>query len=51
MHRAGAWILTELRTQGWTGLIGPWNRAPGRTADHAVALLDATIRRASYSGE
>lgn len=52
MNRAGAWILTELRHQhGWTGLVGPWNRAPGRTADDALALLDATILRASHAGE
>ncbi|MGW2844652.1 DUF6197 family protein [Streptomyces sp. NPDC001274] len=50
MNQAGAWILTELRAQGWTGLIGAWNRAPGRTADHAVALIDATVRRASHAG-
>lgn len=50
MNRAGAWILTELKAQGWTGLIGPWNRAPGRTADQAIALIDATIRRASHAG-
>ncbi|MFD9721120.1 hypothetical protein [Streptomyces sp. NPDC059076] len=51
MNRAGAWLLTELRHQGWTNLIGPWNRAPGRTAEHALALLDATIRRASHQGQ
>jgi hypothetical protein len=51
MNRAAAWIVTELRAQGWTGLIGPWNRAPGRTAEEALALLDATIRRAAHAGE
>lgn len=51
MNRSAAWIVTELRAQGWTGLIGPWNRAPGRTADQALALLDATIRRAAHAGE
>ncbi|MET9436888.1 hypothetical protein [Streptomyces sp. NPDC006551] len=51
MHRAGAWILTELRTQGWTGLIGPWNRTPSRTADHALELIGAATRRAAHAGE
>ncbi|MFS0693472.1 hypothetical protein [Streptomyces nitrosporeus] len=50
VDRAGAWLITELRSQGWTGLIGPWNRAPGRTAADALSLLDATIRRASAAG-
>lgn len=51
-NRSGAWILTELRhNHGWTDLIGPWNRAPGRTADQAIALIDATIRRAAHAGE
>lgn len=51
VDRAGAWMITELRSQGWTDLIGPWNRHPGRTADDALALVDATIRRASLAGE
>lgn len=51
VDRAGAWIVAELRSQGWTDLIGPWNRHPGRTAADAVALLDATIRRASHAGQ
>ncbi|WP_063837387.1 DUF6197 family protein, partial [Streptomyces sp. NRRL WC-3549] len=50
VDRAGAWLITELRSQGWTGLIGPWNRQPGRTASDALSLLDATIRRASLAG-
>lgn len=50
VDRAGAWLITELRSQGWTGLIGPWNRRPGRTAADALSLLDATIRRASLAG-
>ncbi|WP_051716835.1 DUF6197 family protein [Streptomyces sp. NRRL F-5727] len=50
MNEAGAWIMTELRSRGWHGLIGPWNRAPGRTAEDALALLDATIRRAALAG-
>ncbi|MFE6224918.1 hypothetical protein [Streptomyces sp. NPDC057854] len=50
MNEAGAWIMTELRSRGWHGLIGPWNRAPGRTAADALALLDATIHRASVAG-
>ncbi|WP_175439177.1 DUF6197 family protein [Streptomyces vilmorinianum] len=51
MNRSAAWIVTELRAQGWTGLIGPWNRAPGRTAEQALGLIDATIRRAAHAGE
>ncbi|WP_405388247.1 hypothetical protein OG596_09940 [Streptomyces sp. NBC_01102] len=50
VDRAGAWLITELRSQGWNGLIGPWNRHPGRTASDALSLLDATIRRASLAG-
>ncbi|MEU5660695.1 hypothetical protein ABZ802_34520 [Streptomyces sp. NPDC047737] len=50
VDRAGAWLITELRSQGWTGLIGPWNRQPGRTAAEALALLDATIHRAAQAG-
>lgn len=51
VDRAGAWMITELRSQGWTGLIGPWNRYPGRTASDAVALIDATISRAARAGQ
>ncbi|MFI8269400.1 DUF6197 family protein [Streptomyces rubiginosohelvolus] len=51
VDRAGAWLITELRAQGWPGLIGPWNRHPGRTAADALALVDATIRRASLAGQ
>ncbi|MFF6885803.1 hypothetical protein ACFY9F_21815 [Streptomyces sp. NPDC012421] len=50
MNEAGAWVMTELRSRGWHGLIGPWNRAPGRTAEDALALVDATIRRAAVAG-
>lgn len=50
MNEAAAWIMTELRSQGWRELIGPWNRAPGRTAAEAVDLLDAAIRRAAHAG-
>ncbi|MFF8375492.1 hypothetical protein ACF07V_05030 [Streptomyces sp. NPDC015661] len=50
MNEAAAWIMTELRSRGWQELIGPWNRAPGRTAADAVALLDATVRRAALAG-
>ncbi len=50
VDRAGAWLVTELRSQGWTDLIGPWNRHPGRTAADALALIDSTIRRASLAG-
>ncbi|MBV7671432.1 hypothetical protein STHAL_18445 [Streptomyces halstedii] len=50
VDRAGAWLITELRSQGWNDLIGPWNRQPGRTASDALSLLDATILRASRAG-
>ncbi|MFC9248618.1 hypothetical protein ACFT7S_32705 [Streptomyces sp. NPDC057136] len=50
VDRAGAWLITELRSQGWTDLIGPWNRHPDRTAADALSLLDATIRRAARAG-
>jgi len=51
VDRAGAWLIAELRSQGWTGLIGPWNRYPGRTAEDALALIDATIGRAAHAGQ
>ncbi|OKJ05114.1 hypothetical protein AMK18_00125 [Streptomyces sp. CB01249] len=51
VDRAGAWLIAELRSQGWTGLIGPWNRYPGRTAEDALALIDATISRAARAGQ
>lgn len=51
VDRAGAWLISELRSQGWTGLIGPWNRYPGRTASDALALIDATISRAARAGQ
>ncbi|WP_392838769.1 hypothetical protein [Streptomyces sp. LN500] len=53
MNAAGAWILTELRHQAqpWTGLIGHWNRQPGRTKEQALALIDRTIVRASHAGD
>ncbi|MGW4165089.1 DUF6197 family protein [Streptomyces sp. NPDC004788] len=50
LNEAGAWMLEELRSRGWYDLIGPWNRAPGRTAEDALALVDATIRRAARAG-
>ncbi|RPK90276.1 hypothetical protein EES46_13275 [Streptomyces sp. ADI98-10] len=50
VDRAGAWLITELRAQGWTGLIGPWNRVPGRTAADALALVDGAARRAASAG-
>ncbi|MER5311635.1 hypothetical protein ABT034_28025 [Streptomyces sp. NPDC002773] len=50
MNEAAAWIMAELRSRGWQELIGPWNRAPGRTAADALALLDATIHRAAHAG-
>ncbi|MGW2654451.1 DUF6197 family protein [Streptomyces sp. NPDC001478] len=51
VDRAGAWMIAELRSQGWTGLIGPWNRHPDRTAADALALIDATIARAARAGQ
>ncbi|MET9661761.1 hypothetical protein [Streptomyces sp. NPDC006510] len=51
VDRAGAWLVAELRSRGWTGLIGPWNRCPDRTAADALALIDATIARAARAGQ
>ncbi|MGW2086844.1 DUF6197 family protein [Streptomyces sp. NPDC001880] len=51
VDRAGAWLVAELRSRGWTGLIGPWNRCPGRTAADALDLIDATIIRAAHAGQ
>ncbi|TRV80015.1 hypothetical protein FKN01_07325 [Streptomyces sp. 130] len=51
VDRAGAWLIAELRSQGWIGLIGPWNRYPGRTAEDALALVDAAISRAARAGQ
>lgn len=51
MHRAAGWIHLELKASGWTGLIGPWNRAPGRTQDDALQLIDSAARTASLAGE
>jgi hypothetical protein len=50
LDEAGSWMLEELRSRGWNGLVGPWNRAPGRTAADALDLVDATIRRAARAG-
>jgi hypothetical protein len=48
--RSATYVLSELRRQGWTELIGPWNRAPGRTADQATALLTAAGHTAAQQG-
>ncbi|WP_124270415.1 hypothetical protein [Streptomyces sp. ADI96-02] len=50
VNRSGAWLITELRAQGWTGLIGPWNRHPGRTSADALALIEGAARRAALAG-
>ncbi|MFB6590221.1 DUF6197 family protein [Streptomyces diastaticus] len=50
-NRSAAWLMTELHARGWRDLIGPWNRAPGRTADEALELLDAATARARHAGE
>lgn len=52
-HTAGqsaTWVVAELRAQHWTGLIGPWNRAPGRTAGQAISLLYNAAHRAEQTG-
>jgi len=50
-QHSAALVLTQLRhAEGWGGLIGPWNRAPGRTATQAIAVIDATIHRAQQAG-
>ena len=45
-HHAAWHVLTELRHRGWTGLIGDWNQAPGRTQQQAIDLVQAAARRA-----
>jgi len=50
-QHSAALVLTQLRhAEGWGGLIGPWNRTPGRTATQALAVIDATIHRAQQAG-
>lgn len=49
-ERSAGFVLGELRHRGWTDLIGPWNRAPGRTADQAMALVAAAAHRAAQTG-
>jgi hypothetical protein len=49
-ERSAAYVLGELRSRGWSDLIGPWNRAPGRTADQAISLLAAASHRAAQHG-
>ncbi|HEY5835003.1 DUF6197 family protein [Streptomyces sp.] len=49
-ERSAAFVLAELRARGWHDLIGPWNRAPGRTADQAIALIEAAAHRAVHTG-
>jgi hypothetical protein len=49
--RSAGWVLTELKARGWYGLIGPWNRAPGRTKAQALDLISASAHRASQAGE
>jgi hypothetical protein len=51
LETSGALILAELRRQGWTGLIGPWNRQPGRTAAQAINLVETAARRAAQAGQ
>jgi hypothetical protein len=51
IDRAAGHVLAELRRRGWTGLIGPWNRHPERTADDALALLIAARHAAANAGE
>lgn len=43
-------VLTHLRRQGWSGLIGPWNRAHGRTAGQAVGMMTAVANSAAKAG-
>lgn len=48
---SAALVLAHLRRhEGWTGLIGPWNRQPGRTAEQAIGLLGAVANRAAQAG-
>lgn len=48
--RSATFVLGELRHQGWAGLIGEWNRAPGRTASQATSLLADASHRAAQAG-
>lgn len=50
-NRSAAWLMTGLRHEGWAGLIGEWNRAPGRTAGQALDLVDTVTARAAQAGE
>ncbi|MBM9509963.1 DUF6197 family protein [Actinacidiphila acididurans] len=47
---SAAWVMVELKGRGWPGLIGEWNRQPGRTADQAIALVTAAAHRATQAG-
>lgn len=49
-ERSAAFVLGELRHQGWPGLIGEWNRAPSRTAEQATRLLEAAAHQAAQTG-
>lgn len=49
-ERSAAYVLGELRHQGWAGLIGPWNRQPGRTAQQAIDLISDASHRAAQLG-
>lgn len=49
-ERSATYVLGELRSRGWQDLIGPWNRAAGRTADEAISLVAAAAQRAAQHG-
>lgn len=49
-NRSAAWVMAELRARSWPGLIGEWNRQPGRTATEAIALVTAAAHRATQAG-
>lgn len=50
LETSGALILGHLRRQDWQGLIGPWNREPGRTAQEAISMLGAVANTAATAG-
>lgn len=48
---SAALVLTHLRQhEGWAGLIGQWNRQPGRTAEQAIGLLTTVSHNAAACG-
>jgi hypothetical protein len=49
-HVAAGHVLAVLQRRGWQGLIGEWNRAPGRTKQEAVDLVTTAHAAAAGAG-